>query len=88
MKEHELNELLARTQQGGATKYHQKNSEEGKLFARERLQRLLDPDSLVEDGVLANVLQEELPADGVITGVGAIAGRKVCVMANDSTVKA
>lgn len=88
MKEHELDELLTRTRQGGAAKYHQKNTSEGKLFVRERLQRLLDAGSFVEDGALANALQEELPADGVITGVGAIAGRRVCVMANDSTVKA
>ncbi|TMD55766.1 MAG: acyl-CoA carboxylase subunit beta, partial [Chloroflexi bacterium] len=49
---------------------------------------LLDPGSLVEDGLFANVLAEELPADGVVTGLGTIDGRKVAVMANDPTVKA
>jgi methylmalonyl-CoA decarboxylase subunit alpha len=78
----------ARIRQGGAPKYHAKNAEAGKLFARERLQRLLDPGSLVEDGSFANTLDAELPADGVITGMGSIAGRPVTVMANDSTVKA
>jgi len=78
----------ARIRQGGAPKYHAKNAEAGKLFARERLQRLLDPGSLVEDGSFANALDAELPADGVITGTGSIGGRPVTVMANDSTVKA
>lgn len=77
-----------RIRQGGAPKYHAKNAEAGKLFARERLARLLDPDSFVEDGTFANGLDAELPADGVITGLGTIGGRPVAVMANDSTVKA
>ena len=79
---------LARIGKGGAPKYHQKNAETGKLFARERVRLLLDPDSFVEDGAFANALDPELPADGVITGLGKIGGRVVAVMANDSTVKA
>jgi acetyl-CoA carboxylase carboxyltransferase component len=79
---------LARIEKGGAPKYHQKNAETGKLFARERVRMLLDADSFVEDGVFANATDPELPADGVITGLGKIAGRVVAVMANDSTVKA
>src|SRR6185369_16415336 len=73
---------------GGAEKYHRKNAEQGKLFARDRLRLLLDEGSFVEDGALANGLDPELPADGVVTGLGAIDGRAVAVMANDSTVKA
>jgi methylmalonyl-CoA decarboxylase subunit alpha len=83
-----LRNTLARVEQGGAAKYHQKNSAQGKLFARERLARLLDAGSFVEDASLANNLEPDLPADGVITGTGLIAGRLVAVMANDSTVKA
>jgi methylmalonyl-CoA decarboxylase subunit alpha len=79
---------LRRIEQGGAPRYHQKNAEQGKLFARERVGRLLDPGSFVEDGALANALDPELPADGVVTGLGTIGGRAVCVLANDSTVKA
>ncbi|WP_242394414.1 acyl-CoA carboxylase subunit beta [Anaeromyxobacter oryzisoli] len=79
---------LARIERGGAPRYHQKNAEQGKLFARERLRLLLDPGSFVEDGALANALDPELPADAVITGLGTVDGRAVCVMANDSTVKA
>jgi acetyl-CoA carboxylase carboxyltransferase component len=82
--------LEERVKRGGAEKYHQKNAEEGKLFARARLQRLLDDGGrdFVEDGLLANNLHRDLPADGVITGLGKIHGRTVAVMANDSTVKA
>src|SRR5881398_860683 len=79
---------LLRIGKGGAPKYHQKNAETGKLFARERVRLLLDPDSFVEDGAFANGLDPDLPADGVITGIGKIGGRVVAVMANDSTVKA
>jgi acetyl-CoA carboxylase carboxyltransferase component len=81
-------EALARVERGGAPRYHARNAEGGKRFARERLALLLDPGSFVEDGALANALDRELPADGVITGLGRIDGRAVCVMANDSTVKA
>jgi acetyl-CoA carboxylase carboxyltransferase component len=79
---------LARVHEGGAEKYHRKNADQRKLFARERLRLLLDEDSFVEDGALANGLDPELPADGVVTGVGTLGGRPVAVMANDSTVKA
>src|SRR5207248_5720807 len=79
---------LARIEKGGAAKYHQKNAEQGKLFARERVTLLLDPGSFLEDGALANAADPELPADGVITGLGKIGGRLVALMANDSTVKA
>jgi acetyl-CoA carboxylase carboxyltransferase component len=72
----------------GGTRYLPKLREQNKLTARERLDLLLDPGSLVEDGLFANVLAEELPADGVVTGLGTIEGRRVAVMANDPTVKA
>ena len=83
-----VSEVRARIEKGGDPKYHTKNAESGKLFVRERLKLLLDPDSFAEDGVFANMLESGLPADGVVTGTGTIAGRTVCVMANDSTVKA
>jgi acetyl-CoA carboxylase carboxyltransferase component len=72
----------------GGTRYLPKLREQNKLTARERLDLLLDKGSFVEDGLFANVLAEELPADGVITGLGTIEGRQVAVMANDPTVKA
>jgi len=73
---------------GGAQKYHAANARRGKLFARERIERLVDRGSFVEDGMFANVMAEGLPADGVVTGTATIDGRTVCLMANDSTVKA
>jgi acetyl-CoA carboxylase carboxyltransferase component len=80
-------ELRDRALKGG-TRYLPKLREQHKLTARERLDLLLDPGSFVEDGLFANVLAEELPADGVVTGLGTIEGRQVAVMANDPTVKA
>ena len=79
---------LSRIEKGGAPKYHAKNAEAGKLFARERVRLLLDEGSFIEDGALANAGDPELPADGVVTGFGRIGGRTVALMANDSTVKA
>lgn len=86
--EEKFKKLSERVVQGGAPKYHAKNAEQKKLFARARVDLLLDAGSFVEDGQLANAADPELPADGVITGVGRIDGRVVAVMANDSTIKA
>ncbi len=83
-----LTETLARVEKGGAPKYHAKNAETGKLFARERIARLVDEGSFVEDAALANNLDTELAADGVVTGTATVAGRAVAIMANDSTIKA
>jgi acetyl-CoA carboxylase carboxyltransferase component len=80
-----LREQIAR---GGDEKYHAANTETGKLFARERIALLVDEGSFVEDGMFANALAGDLPADGVVTGTARIDGRPVCLMANDSTVKA
>ncbi|MBI4911374.1 MAG: acyl-CoA carboxylase subunit beta [Acidobacteria bacterium] len=77
-----------RIRKGGAAKDHEKNAKAGKLFARERIALLLDEGSFAEDGLFANALHANLPADGVVTGTGTIQGRPVALMANDSTVKA
>ena len=73
---------------GNLERERDKLARQGKQFVRDRLERLLDPDSFVEDGLLANALAGDLPADGVVTGTGRVDGRPVCVMANDPTVKA
>ncbi|QSQ26209.1 acyl-CoA carboxylase subunit beta [Pyxidicoccus parkwayensis] len=83
-----LLEKISQVEKGGAEKYHAKNKEAGKLFARERIRLLVDEGSFVEDAKLANNLDPELPSDGVIIGLGKVAGRTVAIMANDSTVKA
>lgn len=80
--------LRARVESGGAPKYHAANEAKGKLFARERIRVLVDDDSFTEDAAFANALADGLPADGVVTGTATVDGRPVCVMANDSTVKA
>jgi acetyl-CoA carboxylase carboxyltransferase component len=83
-----LNQTRKRVEAGGAEKYHAANAARGKLFARERIALLVDEGSFVEDGLFANALADGLPADGVITGSATVDGRPVCLMANDSTVKA
>jgi acetyl-CoA carboxylase carboxyltransferase component len=86
----ELEALAEKTRQGGAAKYHQANAAAGKLFCRERIALLCDDAAkdFVEDGLLANAAAGDLPADGVVTGIGRVHGRPVAIMANDSTVKA
>jgi acetyl-CoA carboxylase carboxyltransferase component len=84
-----LTEAMRRAAAGGEEKYHAKLAEQGKLFVRERLRLLLDDaDGFAEDGLLTNALAGDLPADGVVTGVGGVNGRPTAVMANDPTVKA
>jgi acetyl-CoA carboxylase carboxyltransferase component len=83
-----LAQVHKRAVAGGAERYHAANAAKGKLFARERVALLVDEGSFVEDGLYANALADGLPADGVITGAARIGGRPVCLMANDSTVKA
>src|SRR5258708_18264550 len=70
-------------------KYRDKLKDEGKLFVRDRLKLLLDPAAeFQEDFLFARNQEADTPADGVVTGVGSVGGRTVCVMANDYTVKA
>ncbi|MEV4535695.1 acyl-CoA carboxylase subunit beta [Asanoa sp. NPDC049518] len=88
LDDEELEQLGKRVRAGGAERYHAANAAKGKMFARERVAHLVDEGSFVEDGLYANALAEGLPADGVITGQATIDGRRVCLMANDSTVKA
>lgn len=86
--EERLKEREAQIKQGGVAKYHQQAQQQGKLFARERIRLLVDEGSFVEDGLFANCEAGDLPADGVVTGLGRVEGRTVAIMANDSTVKA
>ena len=60
---------------------------EGKLFVRDRLEKLLDGPPEFEDGLLAGVTKG-VPADAVVTVIGTIGGRKVAVIANDISTKA
>jgi len=73
---------------GGPERHREKAREQGKLPVRERVALLLDEGSFAEEALLANWQEDGLGADGVVTGVGAIEGRPVALMANDPTVKA
>jgi acetyl-CoA carboxylase carboxyltransferase component len=73
---------------GGPQRHHEKTAEQGKLPVRERVARLVDPESFAEEALLANWEKEGLGADGVVTGLALIGGRRVALMANDPTVKA
>jgi methylmalonyl-CoA decarboxylase subunit alpha len=86
----EIAALREKIRQGGAAKYHESNAAAGKKFCRERIALLCDDQAkdFVEDGLFANALAGDLPADGVVTGIGKVHGRPVAIMANDSTVKA
>jgi len=84
----EVRQGLERIRKGGEARYHEKAREQGKLFCRDRIARLVDASSFVEDAAFANSLAGDLPADGVVTGQATVDGRTVCLMANDSTVKA
>jgi acetyl-CoA carboxylase carboxyltransferase component len=86
--EKNLQERVEKIKKGGASKYHEKNTTKGKLFVRERLEYLFDDGLQVEDALFANCMEEHLPADGVVTGMGKVNGQTVCIMANDSTIKA
>src|SRR5438445_429581 len=80
---------IERIVKGGPEKYHARNREQQKLFARDRLKLLLDDGKIeFEDGMFAECQNPELPADGSITGVGRIHGRPVAFTASHSTVKA
>ena len=81
-------EKISSIHAGGAQKYHQKLKEQNKLFVRDRLSVLFDNGQYEEDGRFANNESGEFPADGVVCAIGKIGGITVCVMANDSTVKA
>ena len=86
----ELRGREAKARMGGPERYRVKLPSQHKLPVRTRLSILFDPQTnFMEDGLLANTdSPEEMGADGVVTGIGTVNGRRVAVMANDPTVKA
>ncbi|MCC6226070.1 MAG: acyl-CoA carboxylase subunit beta [Microthrixaceae bacterium] len=83
-----LDAAAQRARSGNLHREADKLARQNKLFVRERIERLCDLGTFVEDALLANASATDLPADGVVCGTGEIDGRPVCVMANDPTVKA
>src|SRR5215813_1266330 len=86
----DLRARLARAREGGGPKAVERARAQGKLPVRERIARLLDPDSpFLECSPLAasDMYDDEAPGAGIVTGIGRVSGREVMVVANDPTVK-
>jgi 3-methylcrotonyl-CoA carboxylase beta subunit len=86
----DLREKLAAVEEGGGEEARRRHLRRGKLLPRERVRLLLDPGSpFLELSPLAafGMYDGEVPAAGIITGIGRIMGRECVVVANDATVK-
>jgi 3-methylcrotonyl-CoA carboxylase beta subunit len=86
----ELKERAGRIKLGGGEAAVAKHTGRGKLFVRDRIERLIDPDSpFLEFSTLAawEMYDGEAPGAGVVTGVGRVANRQCVIVANDATVK-
>ncbi len=86
----DLRERVALAQRGGDEEARERHTARGKLLVRDRIARLLDPDTpFLEFSPLAahGLYDDEAPAAGIVTGIGVVAGQEVVVVANDATVK-
>lgn len=86
----ELKERVATVQKGGPPHAHEVHKKRGKLFVRERLQRLFDENTpFLELSNLAgyDLYKNQAPSAGMVTGVGVVHGREIMVVAHDATVK-
>ena len=86
----EVESLYSRVREGGGTEANARHKSRGKLLPRERVARLLDPGSpFLELSPLAahQVYGEDVPAAGVVAGIGRVNGVECMIVANDATVK-
>jgi acetyl-CoA carboxylase carboxyltransferase component len=86
----ELRERTARVAEGGGEKAVERHRSRGKLTARERVDRLVDPDSaFLELSALAasDMYDGQAPGAGIVTGIGVVEGQECVIVANDATVK-
>src|SRR5437879_7176171 len=86
----ELRERSAQVAQGGGEKATERHRSRGKLTARERVDRLIDPGgAFLELNALAawDVYDAQAPAAGIVTGIGVVEGRECVIVANDATLK-
>ncbi|WAM50644.1 carboxyl transferase domain-containing protein [Vreelandella venusta] len=85
-----LRELTAAVAQGGGSKARERHESRGKLFVRDRIDHLIDEGSpFLEFSALAahHVYDSDVPAAGVVTGIGRVSGVECVIVANDATVK-
>ncbi len=85
-----LEARIATVHAGGGMRARDAHRARGKLFARKRVNALIDPDTpFLELSPLAawDMYDNEVPAAGIVTGIGMIYGRDCVVIANDATVK-
>jgi 3-methylcrotonyl-CoA carboxylase beta subunit len=86
----DLSTVLAKIEEGGGEKAQQKHLDPGKLLPRHRIDSLIDPGTpFLEFSALAGhgLYDSDVPAGGIITGLGRVQGTEVVVVANDATVK-
>ncbi len=86
----ELRGKLDTVRQGGSEEARKRHESRGKLLARERIARLIDPDTaLLELSPLAahDMYGGDVPAASIVTGIGRVCGRDCVIVANDATVK-
>ena len=86
----DLESKLEQVRQGGGAEAREKHTSRGKLLARDRIQKLIDPGTpfLELSPLAANDLYDgAAPGAGIVTGVGVVHGREVMIVANDATVK-
>src|ERR687898_1268635 len=86
----ELRQRTARIAQGGGEKAVERHRSRGKLTARERIDRLVDPGTaFLELNALAawELYDGQAPSAGIVTGIGLVEGRQCAIVANDATVK-
>ncbi len=86
----QLHQRLAEVYEGGGEKYQQRQREQGKLFVRDRIDKLLDPGApFLEIAPLAawELYGDNTPAAGIVTGIGRVSGIECLIVANDATVK-
>jgi 3-methylcrotonyl-CoA carboxylase beta subunit len=86
----QLRERLERVRRGGPERLRERHIRAGKLLARERVERLLDPGTpFLELSPLAawDLYEGEAPSAGVVTGIGRVSGTECVIVANDATVK-
>jgi acetyl-CoA carboxylase carboxyltransferase component len=86
----DLRDRLAVAARGGDEESRARHTGRGKLLVRDRIARLLDPDTpFLEFSPLAawEVYEDETPGAGIVTGIGVVSGQEVVIVANDATVK-